>query len=355
MKSGFLKIFLPVIAVLSLFVFGALLNSVGADENQSWGSVRVCKIVVDENGNITNGAEFPGTTFEISGINPSPNSEAAPVGTIGTSTFNTPLNLNTDLLYDDEKDDAQCLTYDELKIGGYFYGVETITSANSWASPKYNDQFTVAVMDLEDFFNYDGNLFDGNAANDDARNKNADGHIVLDNDRPNRTLVVLNVAVGAPNIGGGPALGGNVTTPQCPPEGPQKVDVVWFSNIQAHEVTVHWANKGDAWGYQIAYGPSADNLPWGVEAGNVSQFTLKDLPGGDLYVKVISKASKDCGGPTSDSFKVGGIGGVGGGQVLGVNTLAATGSQDKMIMILGLTLLTAGIAVHKTSKLRKTA
>ena len=342
MIGRFFKIFLPVITVLSLFVFGALASRANAyDQERNLGSIRVCKIVVDANGNITDGGEFPGTKFEISGINPDPNSEADPVGTIGTSTFNTPLNLNSDLLYKDEENDAECITYDELKIGGYFYGVETITSPNSWADPKYNDQFTVAVMDLEDFFNYDGNLFDGNPLNDDARNKNADGHIVLNEDRPNRTLIVLNVAVGAPAVGGGQSLSA-ASTPSCPSDGPQKVDQIWFSDIKSGEVTVHWANKGDAQGYHIAYGPSADNMLWGVEvAGNLNTYTLKNLPGGDLFEKIVAKKSADCGGPTSEAFKVGGVGG---GQVLGASTLAKTGVvENLMLFILGFGTLSLGL------------
>ena len=123
--------------------------------------------------------------------------------------------------------------------------------------------------------------------------------------------------------GGGPEVGGNITTPQCPSDRPQKVDQVWFSDIKPGQVTVHWANKGDAYGYHIAYGPAADNLPWGVEVGNVSEVTLNDLPGGDLWVTVTAKSSADCGGPTSDPVKVA-------GQVLGVQpqVLGATGVAD---------------------------
>ena len=114
---------------------------------------------------------------------------------------------------------------------------------------------------------------------------------------------------------------------------------------------MHWVNKGDAYGYQIAYGPTADNLPYGTEVGNVSEATLKSLPGGDLYVKVIAKSSKDCGGPSSDSFKVGGVSG---GQVLGASTgpqvLAATGTPDPYaIFAVGFGMITAGLWQLKRS------
>src|SRR3989344_1619853 len=111
-----------------------------------------------------------------------------------------------------------------------------------------------------------------------------------------------------PPVGGGPSgpSGGGNTPPQCPTENlPQKVDQVWFSDIQTGQVTVHWANKGDAHSYQIAYGPSPDNMPWGVEVGgDVSQVTLNDVPAGDLWVRVTANESDECGGQASDAFKV---------------------------------------------------
>ena len=111
-----------------------------------------------------------------------------------------------------------------------------------------------------------------------------------------------------PPVGGGPSGEGGVAGgPQCPIDRPQQVDQVWFSDIKPGEVTVHWANKGDAWGFQIAYGPAQNNLIWGVEVAdpNATQFTLKDLPAGDLWVSVIAKSSKECGGPGSEPKVVG--------------------------------------------------
>lgn len=111
-----------------------------------------------------------------------------------------------------------------------------------------------------------------------------------------------------PPVGGGPSGEGGVAGgPQCPTDRPQQVDQVWFTDKKPGEVTVHWANKGDAWGFQIAYGPSKDNLIWGVEVSDskATQFTLKDLPDGELWVSVIAKSSKDCGGPASEPRVVG--------------------------------------------------
>jgi uncharacterized repeat protein (TIGR01451 family)/LPXTG-motif cell wall-anchored protein len=163
-----------------------------SDTNSAAGSIRVCKIIVDTDGKVVDGSALPGSVFTISGITPDPTtSEGDPVGVLPKSTFTTKLSLNAKILDDSTENDAQCKTYSDLKLGGYYYGEESIPSSG-WEGPKYNDQFTVSVQTLNDFFPYDGKLFDGNNSNDESRNKNVDGHIILTTDRPDRMLVILN-------------------------------------------------------------------------------------------------------------------------------------------------------------------
>lgn len=309
MKGRYFKFFLPIIMGIFLLSF-AVPSTVKADDSEEqtedgeYGSITVCKIIIDQDDNIVNGSQLPGTQFSISGIDPAVTSEAPPTGVIGTASFTTPLSFTTSIL--GGGNDAQCQTFGDLELGSYYYGAESINLPTGWATPKYNDQFTVAVNSIADFFNYDGNLFDGDSSNDEARNKNADGHIVLTSERPDRTLIILNQLVSTPPTGGGgPSVGGGGGGPTCPTDRPQPVDQVWFSDIGPNEVTVHWANKGDAAGFQIAYGPSQNNLIWGVEVNdpNATQFTIHDLPGGDLWVSVIAKSSKECGGPSSPVVK----------------------------------------------------
>ncbi len=342
MIGRYSKIFLPaIVAALSFVAFSIGASSAYADDNNGdngygTGSIRVCKVIADEGGNVIDGSSVPGVTFSISGFTPSPvTSQGVPVGQIGTANFTTPLSFNRDVLSSVDGQDAQCVKFSGLALGGYYYGQESINPPSGWASPKYNDQFTTPVVSLADFFDYDGKLFDADGTNDEARNKNADGHIVLTSGRPNRTLVVLNQLTSLPV--GGPSVGGNVTTPQCPTDRPQQVDQVWFSDIKPGEVTVHWANKGDAAGFHIAYGPSQNNLIWGVETndGKASQFTLQNLPGGDLWVAVTAKSSAECGGPTSPVVKVGAVG----PQVLGATGIA----QNAMAASAGLGLIAFGL------------
>ncbi len=165
------------------FIVAALLmtTAVAASETAertTHGTLHICKVIASD-GEVTDGSDLPSGTFSIplNGTN----------DFTSTAAFTTPLSLDTDLFGNDAYD-AQCTKYD-VPLGDYYYGEEQLPE--EWDTPLYNDQFKTDVMSLEDFFNYSGELFD-DEANDDERNKDADGHIILNKGRPNRTLVVLN-------------------------------------------------------------------------------------------------------------------------------------------------------------------
>jgi len=126
------------------------------------GSITVCKIITDDEGNIVDGSEVPGVEFSIF-----------------NTLFTTPLTLNADLIGNDQINDAQCVVYDGLEYGSHWYEEEVYPN-EGWMTPLYNDQFTTTVDSLDDLLPFD--------INDD----NVDGDIVLSSSRPNRTLIVLN-------------------------------------------------------------------------------------------------------------------------------------------------------------------
>ncbi len=159
------------------------------------GSITVCKVIVNASGTIVNGSDFPGDTFTVQGFVPDPvTSDGAAVGTLPTTTFTTPLNLNAKLLGSTTDNNAECVTYSNLVLdgGGYYYSTEQLSEETNWQAPKYNDQFSAIANSISDFFAYGGELFDDDPYNDNLRNKNADGNIILTSAQPNRTLVVLN-------------------------------------------------------------------------------------------------------------------------------------------------------------------
>ena len=165
--------------LLFLVFFGIALTAnfaqviaVGEDDltlSQNIGSITICKIIADSNGDVITGGDAAATFYV----------PASPAPVILTS-FDTPIDLNADILYQDGINDAECVRYGNLPIARYYYNEETIVEGNNWEPPFYNDQFTIPVQSLNDFFLF--NITDGNA----------DGIIQLGPIRPNRTLVVLN-------------------------------------------------------------------------------------------------------------------------------------------------------------------
>ena len=187
-----------IIGAISLMVFyGFVFISFAEAESPS---IKVCKVAISAEGAVVDGSLSPSSTFTISGITPSPEtSQGAPAGAFGSHVFTVPLALDSDLFGGDSINDASCFTFGDLLIGngGYYYGEEAITGSG-WSTPKYNDQFVTTVASFTDFYSYDGNLFDGDIENDGSRNTDADGHILLTEERPNRILVILNQLLNPP-------------------------------------------------------------------------------------------------------------------------------------------------------------
>jgi hypothetical protein len=155
------------------------------------GSVRVCKVTVDKYGKPMNDS-FGGSTFSIPGIAFAGHGEGSKsVGVFATSTFSMPLTLNTDLFDKDGVNDAQCVTYNNLKLGSYYYGKETITGSG-WDTPKYNDSFNAGSTAITKVSAYSGELFTSSTSDDANRNQTADGNIVLTESKPSKTLLIVN-------------------------------------------------------------------------------------------------------------------------------------------------------------------
>ncbi len=161
------------------------------------GSISVCKAIVNASGTVVDGTAFPGQTFTVPGFVSVPSTTAAAAGLLPTAVFTTPLSANAEL-FGASAANAQCVTYNNLALGHYYYGEERIASSSyNWAMPLYNDQDTVTANATSDFFSYSGQLFDNDPTNDGLRNTNADGDIYLEASRPTRQLIVLNRFLGA--------------------------------------------------------------------------------------------------------------------------------------------------------------
>jgi len=228
-----------------LFVITVVLSSLLISTTSAFaatGSITLCTVIADGNGCIVTGAAQSGSALKVSWFSPanlnpailadpSYNLLTPASGIPPSTTFTTPLTLNTKLVGFPNGpgvggNNARCITFSSLPInhtgvvgydpnggtdgpydfGNYFYKQETITGG-TWNSPKYNDGWD-SDPSFGSMYTYDNTYFDGNFSNDPpptggSVNRSAEGIMTLfwmynySNGvsglaRPNRTLVVFN-------------------------------------------------------------------------------------------------------------------------------------------------------------------
>lgn len=326
---------LPTFLIVLLSVF-FVSPKVYAQEQIGQGSIRICKAISDQNGNVADGSQAPGAKFTISGFVPSPVPlDGGPAGAIPTSTFTTPLTLNTKIFTESTGNDSQCVTYSGLSFGAYYYGQETSPSTG-WQTPLYNDQFTSVVSKVTDVFPYDGRLFAADQSSVAQRNENADGSIVLNATRPNRTLVVVNTITtqgntnnsGGDNSNNGGGSGGSsalVCNDTAPGSAPAITNVTTGNN----SVTLTWTKAADPVSYYlIAYGTTPGNYQFGnPNVGNVTTYTINGLSGGQTYYFAVRAVNGCKPGPFSNEVSNIVPGGILGGPAVGFSS-GVLGTND---------------------------
>ncbi|HSE56837.1 MAG TPA: peptidoglycan-binding domain-containing protein, partial [Candidatus Paceibacterota bacterium] len=116
----------------------------------------------------------------------------APIGTFPTATFTAPLSINTNILTDVPGQDAQCITYDNLPIGRYYYAPEEISNPAAWETPRYYDRGNTPQPST-DLTPYSGELFDEDNSNDvGIDDDQSDGNVLLTNSQKFKTIIILN-------------------------------------------------------------------------------------------------------------------------------------------------------------------
>lgn len=148
-------------------------------QTSSTGSITVCKMIVSEDNHIAIGPnDIPNGTFAV--VLTGPDNQIVGIPTFNTRTFAPNRSF---ILRESGINDAECITYSGLNLyQTYRWTQESITNSQpgQWQNPKYNDQLTVNVESLTDFFDFDPTNF------------NADGEVAMSEQRTNRTLVILN-------------------------------------------------------------------------------------------------------------------------------------------------------------------
>jgi hypothetical protein len=285
-----------------------------------FGSVTVCKMIADVNGNIaTSSKGLPAGQFGIS-IGETTDISSS---TVGTATFRARTFTPNTTLFGTERN-AECVTFNNLEVDNtvqplglpsYFYSQETISETDStsntqaWRTPLYSDQFTLMVDDLGDLTQYTPQFFDADPSNDDLRNVNSDGHIGLTSERPNRTLVVLNTY----NL---PIVNPPVNTPPVITVlGDNPLTLVIGNVFTDPGATATDAQDGDLTDEIITTGTSTVDV--NTLGDYTVTYTVEDSGGlTDLKTRTVRIVPADDGGNNGGGGG-GGSGGRSGGRVLG--------------------------------------
>jgi len=154
------------------------------------GSIRVCLILADDNNVIaTSSSHLPAGAFSISIAT----STGFSGTTIQSKTWTTAsFDPNTRFILSGE-DDADCVTYNSIPYGTYYYSQLSVTGAQ-WLTPKYNDNQSIhPINNVFDFALYSGELFNSDPNDDASRNFISDGQIVIDGSNQNKTLVIYEI------------------------------------------------------------------------------------------------------------------------------------------------------------------
>jgi uncharacterized repeat protein (TIGR01451 family) len=151
-------------------------------ETTSKGKITFCLVVGNENNEVaTSSYALPDGTFTMS---------------LGTTTDFTNSVLftktwNASSFAPNQKvilgqNDSDCVSYGDLEFGTYNYS-EMSVNGSTWNVSRYNDQNSQPVNNVFDFFPFD------------VINDNSDGVIIINSERPERTVYVYNTYKAGPS------------------------------------------------------------------------------------------------------------------------------------------------------------
>ncbi|MCG2689909.1 DUF5011 domain-containing protein [Candidatus Parcubacteria bacterium] len=167
-----------------------------AVETQPIASLRVCKIVSDEQWVVSDGAAHLGV-FTIQAPTATIYIDSDSTSSVPTTSFTTPLTLNTDLLGNDGINDAQCITYSNLEFSNYLYGEEQVQGSN-WLEPLYSSVLQGEQITQGEFATYTDGWFTETTSDNGGQaghNGLVDMYPYVVDDWPeqfNQTLVIWN-------------------------------------------------------------------------------------------------------------------------------------------------------------------
>ena len=140
------------------------------------GKIKICLMIADSNNNISTSSNgLPSGLFSVRLAT----STDILSSTIFTKVWNSQ-TFNPNAKFILGQNDSDCVVIDNLDVVNHIYG-ELEILGSLWNDALYNDQFTVSVNDLGDFYPYGS----------EVGGTNSDGEITLIPSRKDRTLLIL--------------------------------------------------------------------------------------------------------------------------------------------------------------------
>lgn len=195
-KKSFVR-FLNLVGILVIAFSNIIpsLNLVLTVKAQSSQEVNICFVTTDNSGNILS-APPEGTTISINLFTNPEHLLEGQVNSYGTNSIpvvQTHLEkANTDLTGSGNLN-AYCVqkNFSNNINHEYTYSRAQISSPLDWLEIRYNDEININYVDPDIAFPYSGEWFDNIPGNESERNMNADGHIVMTEERQSRTLIIV--------------------------------------------------------------------------------------------------------------------------------------------------------------------
>ncbi len=151
-------------------------------QDMGMGSVLVCKILVDDGGNIIKSNQVSQSNFSIKIADNKSFTNPVDIS-FSTDSF----SLNEHFLTNEY--DSNCKTFD-LPFGTYYYSKELISNNSSWNTPRYFDGLN--FNSLSQTREYSDQLFNDIDSDDVLVNISSDGLISISEENPYRSIIIVN-------------------------------------------------------------------------------------------------------------------------------------------------------------------
>ena len=180
MKNHYLSFFVAITLVFGIIPLAKVSFAESNVSTYKTGSLKICRVIADNKDTISLASpSLPEGNFILNlSYRDSTSSELIVLSPL---IFNSSeFKPNEKVSQSDEKEDMECVTYNNIPFGFYYYETEKI-SGEKWSETQYNDQYKTLVNSTVNFYDFDR-----------KNNVDADGVMNIGVSRTSRTLMLLN-------------------------------------------------------------------------------------------------------------------------------------------------------------------